>query len=124
MRTYHWPRNIRELENALRSALLLTNGTELALHHLPDVLAAGSEPTRTPATAPNQVDDPLNDLAHSDPDALKRRLVELYRRHHGNTAAVARELGKVRNQILRWNERLGIDPSEFKGSSRGGLGGK
>lgn len=37
---YDWPGNVRQLENTLRSAIVLNNGTELALNMLPDTVQA------------------------------------------------------------------------------------
>jgi transcriptional regulator of acetoin/glycerol metabolism len=34
--------------------------------------------------------------------------------HHGNVAAVGRQLGKARMQIHRWLKRYGIRPEDFR----------
>jgi transcriptional regulator with PAS, ATPase and Fis domain len=99
---YDWPRNIRELSNALESALLVAKNERIELEHLPASVQACFD--RTPQS-------PL-DLRH--PDALRVTLVDLLARHHGNVAAVARALGKKRQQVHRWNRQLGIDPNRFR----------
>ena len=35
-------------------------------------------------------------------------------RHHGNIAAVGRELGKERMQVHRWLKRYNIDLSQYR----------
>jgi hypothetical protein len=49
-------------------------------------------------------------------DAERDRLVTSMRRHGGNIAAVARELGKARMQVQRWLRRYEIDPDTFRRS--------
>jgi len=101
---YRWPRNIRELDNMLASAITLAQGGVIELAHLPNELRVDDAPAARTA--------PLVDVA--DPDALRQTLVELYRRYEGNVSAVARALGKARMQIQRWNKRFGIDPGAFR----------
>jgi transcriptional regulator of acetoin/glycerol metabolism len=86
-----WPANVRELEHALGRALLRrTSDGALAF-----------EITGTPPRAS---------------DAERDRLVTSMRRHGGNIAAVARELGKARMQVQRWLRRYEIDPDTFRRS--------
>ncbi len=101
--SYQWPRNIRELDNALRSALVLTDRHEIALPQLPANVRMTLEGTSRSVV-----------VDFNDAGKLQDTLVELYRRHHGNVSAVARELGKARVQIQRWNRRFGIDPASFR----------
>jgi transcriptional regulator of acetoin/glycerol metabolism len=35
-------------------------------------------------------------------------------RHHGNIAAVGRELGKERMQVHRWLKKYGIDHEQYR----------
>jgi DNA-binding NtrC family response regulator len=100
---HDWPRNIRELERTLAAARSLAGDAPIDLHHLPASFSnVPSEPEgRVEGPAPHPDDAPLI-------DALTR--------HHGNVAAVARELGKHREQIHRWLRRAGIDPDRFRDS--------
>ena len=49
-----------------------------------------------------------------DPGELSARLVSLLEEHHGNVSAVARVLGKQRQQVHRWTRQLGIDADAFR----------
>jgi transcriptional regulator of acetoin/glycerol metabolism len=71
--------------------------------HLPPTIAAlaAPPPPATPASAAAQ-------------DGEQAPLIDALTRHRGNVAAVARELGKHREQIHRWLRRAGIDPERFK----------
>jgi DNA-binding NtrC family response regulator len=59
--TYHWPGNVRQLENAVFRAVVLAEGDTIGLHefpqiasHAPDWVSAGSE---APALAASPADD-------------------------------------------------------------------
>jgi DNA-binding NtrC family response regulator len=92
---HSWPRNVRELERQLATALVLAGGGPIGVAHLGDL--------RAPAVAPKPVDDPRR-------AELERLLTE----HRGNLAAVARAMGKDRVQVRRWLQRYGVDPTLFR----------
>src|SRR5215472_9531477 len=51
----------------------------------------------------------------SERDQKRREeLIALLREHGGNLTAVARVLGKARNQIQRWIKRYRVDAAEFR----------
>jgi transcriptional regulator of acetoin/glycerol metabolism len=96
---YHWPLNVRELENALTAALALSAGGTVEVEHLPRAVLEGQ---RTPA------DLTPEELAH------REELLGLLREHHGNLNAVARVVGKGRTQIVRWISRYGVNLTTFR----------
>ncbi len=98
MLAYSWPRNIRELEHALSSALSLANGAVITLDHLPSQVRTGDAPSQ-----------PTSD------DALRIQLTRLLDEHQGNVTRVAEVLGKKRQQIQKWCKRLDIDAASFRG---------
>jgi transcriptional regulator of acetoin/glycerol metabolism len=101
--SYAWPRNVRELQKALERALALAGAGPLELEHLPAEV-------RVPAPAPAYARPQTGPVHLSDEDLARRaRLIELLKVHHGNIAAVARELDVVRSQVQRWMKRYGID---------------
>jgi transcriptional regulator with GAF, ATPase, and Fis domain len=109
--SYPWPRNIRELERCLSTAIALAEGRPIQLHHLPEpvqrapigrVQRLAARPA-VPTTLRADPEDELRAL-------LATKLVE----HHGNISAVARALGKHREQIHRWLRRFGFDPEAFR----------
>jgi len=98
---YHWPLNIRELEQTLRAALALSEGGgEIRVEHLPSTIRV--PPTHVPrALRPEDL-------------VLRERLVQLLRDSHGNVAAVGRAMDRAPIQIRRWCTRLQIDLAEFR----------
>ena len=96
---YPWPQNIRELEQALRSAVALCDDGKLRLVHLPEAIASYR---------------PAASLLSADDAGSAQRLVELLEGSSGNVAAVARAMGRAPVQIRRWCRRLRIDLALFR----------
>lgn len=94
---YHWPRNIRELEQALAGASARAESGIICLRNLPQPVV-----------------DALHAEPPSDEDALREDLLKALRAHKGNVSATAREMGKARVQIRRWCKRFGVDPASFR----------
>jgi DNA-binding NtrC family response regulator len=95
---HDWPKNIRELEQALTSALVLSGGEPIAPAHLPPAVTAAR-----PRKPPPREGDPVA-------EELARKLDE----HHGNVSAIARAMGKTRKQIQRWLKRFGMDAGSYR----------
>jgi sigma-54 dependent transcriptional regulator, acetoin dehydrogenase operon transcriptional activator AcoR len=108
--TYDWPLNVRELENALATALVLAGEGPIDLQHLPPALRV-VEPVTRRSRAPTATAPPPLDEAQT-----RRRdgLLALLREHAGNVSAVARASGKNRKQIQRWLKRYALDPDAYR----------
>jgi transcriptional regulator with AAA-type ATPase domain len=89
---HHWPFNIRELRERLSRALLIAD----------EVLPRAS---LFPEAAPS-----------GEPAAGERaeQIGLLLKKHHGNVAAVARELRKDPTQIRRWARQSGLDIGRYR----------
>lgn len=98
--TYGYPLNVRELEQALRTAVVVADGHEIRLEHLPEAI---------------RTFQPSSPDLRSEDRVLRDRLTELLREHRGNVAAVGRSLGKAPIQIRRWCQRFGIEIGSFRG---------
>jgi len=86
---HDYPGNVRELENIIEHAFVLTHGGLIEPHHLPADLVKDSLPQtgNAPGTSLKEMETFLIQ------DAL--------RRHHGNRAAAARELGINPSTLFR-----------------------
>jgi DNA-binding NtrC family response regulator len=102
---YGWPRNVRELEQALSAAAVIASPSGvLHLTHLPPHIAAMAEPRGAPPRAAEPGEE----------DPLRRTLLALLAEHRGNLAEVARAMGKARMQVHRWVKRYEIDLRSFR----------
>jgi Nif-specific regulatory protein len=105
MMSYHWPGNIRELENCIERSVLLSSDGVIHGHHLPPTLqtaeASGTAPAETLDAALERFEKELLT------DALKSA--------RGNRAKAARVLG-ISERIMGLRvERYGIDWRRFRG---------
>jgi len=91
--THRWPRNIRELERTIETAIALANDQPIATQHL--------QFEALPAAA-------------GKPDPRRAELLALLEEHGGNVSAVAAATGKKRQQIQKWLRKYGIDPDRFR----------
>lgn len=96
---YPFPLNVRELEQALRTAVALCEGREIRFEHLPEAI-------RTYRSMANTL--------RPEDQALRDRLAELLREHRGNVTAVGRMLGKAPIQVRRWCKRFDLKISMFR----------
>jgi PAS domain S-box-containing protein len=94
---HDFPGNVRELENVLEHAFVLCRGGLIELAHLPAHLRSGE------AAGPSGLPAGLT-LA-----AMEKLLIcDALRRHEGNHAAAARELGVNASTLFRKVKRLGV----------------
>jgi Nif-specific regulatory protein len=102
--SYHWPGNVREMENALERAVLMCDGQVIHAHHLPPSLqTAESSGTMTRVALSEAVGAYEKDLIQ---DALKTT--------RGNRAKAARLLDAT-ERILNYKVRkYGIDVQRFR----------
>ncbi|MEE8147652.1 MAG: sigma 54-interacting transcriptional regulator, partial [Longimicrobiales bacterium] len=93
---YSWPGNIRELENVLEQAMLLSEGDELIAEELPDQvrfsMALGDDLELS--------DDDLSVKKHSA--ALERKLIQRALERTGGNRTKAAELLELSSRALRY----------------------
>ncbi|MEW8353467.1 MAG: sigma-54 dependent transcriptional regulator [Candidatus Thiodiazotropha sp.] len=104
---YHWPGNVREMENLIHREFLLTEGSELGF----DFLASGG--------SSEGCDQQLGDggFQHAKATAIehfeRRYLERLMTRSGGNVSLAARLAGKERRSLGRMLKKYGIDKQAF-----------
>jgi transcriptional regulator with GAF, ATPase, and Fis domain len=137
---HDWPFNVRELESCVKRATALAEGSAIDVRQLPDTIASlmrdyatrpgppsgsGSSPSyvdpresRLPPALPGMSPQPPSVQAAAAssrrPPPTEEQLRALLTRHHGNVAAVGRELGKERMQVHRWMKRYGISVEDYR----------
>jgi len=114
LRRYGWPGNIRELRNAIESAVLLATEGILLPQHLPARVTANPEPAK--ADSRKGQPSPLR----AEMDALERvRILEALERAGGNQSRAARDLGMSRRLLVERLDMYGT-PRPRKGTSKNG----
>jgi two-component system, NtrC family, response regulator AtoC len=106
LQAYSWPGNVRELRNVMERALVLCDGGEINVEHLPVdklrlermVATAVSNATET-STAPDDGGD-------GDPE--RKRILGAMAEFGGNQTRVAAKLGIARGTLISRLERYGI----------------
>jgi len=92
---YDWPGNIRELENAIEHAFVLSEGDMILLNHLPEHLFPGETSVRVPNGST---------LKEIEKHAIEQAL----QKNQWKRMATARELGIDKNTLRRKIKRHGI----------------
>ncbi len=135
---HDWPFNVRELESCVKRAMALAEGSAIDMRQLPDAIAslmrdyaarpaAAQRAAPRPATSIRRESRTRRRMSPQPPPvgrATRRasrtappseeELRGLLTRHHGNVAAVGRELGKERMQVHRWIKRYGISLEDYR----------
>ncbi|MFZ7124581.1 MAG: sigma 54-interacting transcriptional regulator [Desulfobacterales bacterium] len=97
---HDYPGNVRELENILEHALILSKGTEIDRNHLPIALQQAAV---TPCG-----EGPGEPGSYDPRDAEKRRIESALRRHNGHKGRTAAMLEMDRTTLWRKMKRYGI----------------
>lgn len=102
LQSYHWPGNIRELENVLGRAMHMIDGGELTVEHLPPELCMATI---------GGIEERIVTLQ----EAERQAIIRAGRALQGNTTAMARVLGIGRTTLWRKMKALRMSPDSFKG---------
>jgi DNA-binding NtrC family response regulator len=121
LRRYHWPGNIRELENAVERAVILCDGARIGAGHLPDrVLRASTIGAQVDAPSPSlklnsipaaQVSPQAQDartLSQRLRDPERAALLDTLEKHGWNRTQAAKALGINRTTLYRKMRDLGL----------------
>jgi Nif-specific regulatory protein len=102
--SYHFPGNVRELENAIERAVLVCDTNVIHSHHLPPTLQT-AENTGT-----------VTDLSLESAVANFERgmIQDALKSNRGSVAKAARSLGSTERIIGYKVKKYGIDPARFK----------
>ncbi len=98
--SYHWPGNVRQLENVVERAISLVEGDIIELQHLPDFLHAESH---MPA------DEFPRDGRPSNIEQVEKKAILEAVRHFGERQQAARSLGISRSTLYRRLKRYRVE---------------
>ncbi len=112
MRQYHWPGNIRELQNIIERAAVLTHDEIIRLDNLPVIF--GEMVLQSPDEKSR---DSLRSQRQKHVNQVEKSLLTRYLREAaGNISAAARLSGIPRRTFYRMLNRNGLDKTNFKAS--------
>jgi DNA-binding NtrC family response regulator len=98
---YSWPGNVRDLENAIQSAMILTRSGIIEPHSLPSRIHQGVRV---------EVEEPLisQDIRGVADQAEKDLILEVLRKNNNNRSTTATELGISRKTLFNKMRKYGI----------------
>jgi two-component system NtrC family response regulator len=97
--SYHWPGNIRELQNAIEHAMVMSQEKTLLPDALPREIV---QQIRTDNyNTPNYPQSTLNNSRSLKREEEKNKIIAALQRHNGNQTAAAKELGISRVTLWR-----------------------
>jgi DNA-binding NtrC family response regulator len=99
---YSWPGNVRQLQNAMERAKILSEDEWIRAHNLPPEIVKGAAATPDRQLGANLDLDTLNKLHVED----------TFKRFGGNKARTARALGIGRRTLYRLLEKYGIEAAD------------
>jgi sigma-54 dependent transcriptional regulator, acetoin dehydrogenase operon transcriptional activator AcoR len=102
---YEWPGNIRELLNAIRSALAICEDSIIRVCDLPGAIREPQSPAAYPIPESNGADECMKSSREA---AECEALVRSIEKYHGNMTKVANRLGISRNTLYRKIKRYSI----------------
>ena len=110
MRQYHWPGNIRELQNIIERAAVLTHDEVIRVENLPTIFAELALQTPDGAAPGGFRGQRQKHLSQVE----KNLLVRYLREAGGNVTAAARRAGIPRRTFYRLLERYQLQGVDFK----------
>jgi DNA-binding NtrC family response regulator len=101
---HDWPLNIRELQQCIATALVLTNDDSIEEEHVAASIERNS-------LVPRKTQPPLS----TADEALYAELMAVLKETRGNLSETAKRMGKARQQIQRWCRRFDVDLDKYRG---------
>jgi transcriptional regulator with GAF, ATPase, and Fis domain len=113
LKSYSWPGNIRQLENVIERAVVISEGPIVLLDDLPDELLDVTAEKETPiAESDGAWSSGMSSIVQSARTERERRereqLVRALAAADGNKAVAARALGVARSTLVSRLKRLGL----------------
>ncbi len=106
---YHWPSNVRELENCIERAVIIAAGQSITESDLPPSLQTPQSTNTSKLKTEEDID-----FAKMVAEFEREIIVEVLAANGGNASAAARQLS-VSRRILNYKiAQLGIAPKSFK----------
>src|SRR5262249_1691570 len=110
-----WPGNIRQLENIVQQAVLLSSGPELLLEHLPEAVRNG-QPSPAVRERGNGHEPPAGESLRNSRRAVERSMIQRALANKGyNRPRAARALGISRVTLHKKLKLYGLTKEPWAG---------
>jgi Nif-specific regulatory protein len=107
---YHWPGNVREMENVIERAAVMAEGDVIHGHHLPPSLQLNRYQTKSGQSASSEDNGFADRVANFEIELITEALKDT----SGNQSQAAKRLG-LSKRMIQYKIRLyGIDWQRFK----------
>ena len=112
---HDWPGNVRQLENTIEYALVMTGGETIGAEFILPASPPGAKEITTPPPArPPDHGEPMKPLKDARADFEKAYLIELLERCDGKAAQAAEIAGKYRADFYDLLKKHGIKIQDYK----------
>ncbi len=111
---HRWPGNIRELENAIKAAVAMANGSTIHRDALPATVAPRAD-GKSSASPLIDIERPLPEVTDALVSQVERDYFsQLLTRYKGNVARCARHSGLSRRSVTQKLQKYALDRTDFK----------
>jgi transcriptional regulator with GAF, ATPase, and Fis domain len=112
LRAFSWPGNIRQLENVIERAVVITSSKSLQVDDLPDEIKAMAYDFNSSGEVANSGQGLIKVTDQSKSDYLRREKDKIFQalsQHGGNKSKASRSLGMARSTLVSRMKKLGLE---------------
>ena len=117
LEAYHWPGNIRELENAIEHAFVVETSNEITHFSLPEYIRRPSRKAIAPPKRPDKDISVTSSDWETGKETFERAfIIQALRTYRGRINQTAERANIPKNTLLRKIKKYSITPQEYGGS--------
>lgn len=114
LKTYRWPGNIRELENAIERAFIVENSSQIQPESLPETVRQAGAAAGVSAPASNSASKPTLDFELFKEQAEKDFIISALKANKGRINQTVALANIPKNTLLRKIKKYGIQVEDYK----------
>ncbi len=110
LRKYSWPGNIRELENTVERAVLITRDNQITAADLPDSIIKQTEDTDLQVFRESSAGGHPSSISDMEIEYIRELLVE----HHGNLRSASTAMGVARSTLYNKLKKYNLNADDYR----------